>query len=374
MAGPSLPRLPGTGETASAEGWIRRFSRIYHADTRRPGRGGNADITADRHNPSSIGRIVAIPNTGDLMNKRLWAWCVLLIMGASWGLSFSLARIAAVDGVHPLSITFWEAAGAGIIVIALGALRGRFIVVSRELLLLYLAAGVLGMVLPCVIFFYAAAHVPAGVLSISLAITPVLTFIISASIGLESLVPTRILGVLMGTLSIVLLVVPQQSLPDPAQLPWLLFSLTAAVPYGALNVMMAKWKPLGVSPFGATAGMFLAASLIMIPVLYATDTFVAFDWPWADVEWALFGLGVINAIGYSLKFHLIDAAGPVFTSLTTNLVTLFGVFWGIVIFGEQHSSWVWLSLAAMMGALALVKPRARSGPTNTALPAASQAK
>lgn len=307
------------------------------------------------------------------MNKRLWAWLVLLIMGASWGLSFSLAKIAAVGGVHPLSITFWEAAGAGAIVVAIGATRRRFIRISRDLVLLYLAAGVLGMVLPCVIFFYAAAHVAAGVLSISLAFTPVLTFIISASIGLDTLAPTRLLGVALGTLSIVLLVVPQQSLPDPAQLPWLLFSLAAAVPYGALNVMMAKWKPLGVTPFSATAGMFLAASLIMVPVMHATDTFVAFTWPWGDVEWALFGLGVINAIGYSLKFHLIDAAGPVFTSMTTNLVTLFGVFWGIVIFGEQHSAWIWLSLAAMMAALALVRPRSKPNATGAMLPAPSPA-
>ena len=290
------------------------------------------------------------------MNQRLGAWCALLIMGAAWGLSFSLARIAAIGGVHPLSITFWEAAGAGIIVVAIGAARRRFIRLSRELVLLYLAAGVLGMVLPCAIFFYAAAHVPAGVLSIALAVTPVLTFVISAALGLDALVPGRILGIVLGTLSIVLLVVPQQSLPDPAQLPWLLFSLLAAVPYAALNVMMARWKPQGVTPFTATAGMFLAASLIMIPVFCASDTFVAFAWPWRDVEWALFGLGAINALAYSLKFHLIDAAGPVFTSLTTNLVTLFGVLWGIVIFGEQHSAWVWLSLAAITAALALVKP------------------
>ena len=43
--------------------------------------------------------------------------------------------------------------------------------------------------------------------------------------------------------------------------------------------------------------------------------------------------------------------------LRPDLVTLFGVLWGIVIFGEQHSAWVWLSLATMMAAVALVTPR-----------------
>jgi drug/metabolite transporter (DMT)-like permease len=57
---------------------------------------------------------------------------------------------------------------------------------------------------------------------------------------------------------------------------------------------------------------------------------------------------------------LVDRAGPVFTSFTANMVTLFGVFWGIVIFSEQNSIWVWLSFATIMVALAMVAPRGRA--------------
>ena len=296
------------------------------------------------------------------MASRLWAWGVLLTMGLAWGLSFSLAKIAATAGIHPLSITFWEAAGAGAILLVVSGARGRVIPISRELILLYLAAGLLGMVIPGTIFFYAAAHVPAGVLSISIAIIPVLTFATSAVLRLEPLVLVRIAGVILGVISIVLLVGPQQSLPDPAQLPWVLLSLIAAVCYAALNVMVAVWKPHRTTSFTATTGMFVAASLIMVPILYATGTFVPFAWPWRDAEWAMLGLGAINAVSYALFFYLIEIAGPVFSSQTANLVTLFGVLWGIVIFGEQHSAWVWLSLTAMMAALALVAPRERVAP------------
>jgi drug/metabolite transporter (DMT)-like permease len=74
----------------------------------------------------------------------------------------------------------------------------------------------------------------------------------------------------------------------------------------------------------------------------------------------MLGLGAINAVSYTLFFYLIETAGPVFSSQTANLVTLFGVLWGIIIFGEQHSAWVWLSLATMMAAVALVAPRQRA--------------
>lgn len=294
------------------------------------------------------------------MANRLWAWGVLLTMGLTWGLSFSLARIAAMAGVHPLSITFWEAAGAAGILLLVGLVRGRLVPISRELGLLYLASGLLGMVIPGAIFFYAAAHVPAGVLSISIAIIPILTFATSAVLRLETFVLVRIAGVVLGVLSIVLLVGPQQSLPDPDQLPWVLLSLLAAACYAALNVIVAVWKPKRTTSFTATTGMFVTASLIMVPVLYATGTFVPFGWPWRDAEWAMLGLGAINAISYTLFFYLIETAGPVFSSQTANLVTLFGVLWGIVIFGEQHSAWVWLSLATMTAAVALVVPRQRA--------------
>ena len=108
-----------------------------------------------------------------------------------------------------------------------------------------------------------------------------------------------------------------------------------------------------------TCGMFVAASLLMVPILYATDSFVPFGWPWGKLEWSLMGLGAVNALAFTLYFMLVDRAGPVFSSFTANMVTLFGVFWGIVIFSEQNSIWVWLSFATIMLALAMVAPRGR---------------
>jgi len=291
------------------------------------------------------------------MIVRLKAWSILIIMGMGWGLTFSLGRIAAVGGVHPLSITFWEAAIAAILLVAFSVAGRRRIPVSGELILLYIAAGLLGLVLPATIFYYAAAHAPAGVLSICVAILPILTFLAAALLGREAFILVRVAGIVLGTGAIILLVGPEQSLPDPAQVPWVLFCLLAPVCYAALNIMLDCWTPRGATPFTTTVGMFVASAVIMIPILYVTSTFVSFGWPWQAVEWSMFGLGFIAAVAFSMYFHLIETAGPVFTSQTANLVTLFGVIWGIVIFGEQNSIWVWLSLATMMVALSLVTPR-----------------
>jgi len=281
-------------------------------------------------------------------------------MGSTWGLSFSLARVAATGGAHPLGIAFWECSIAGLLLVCLIAGRRIPVRVSRRDIRLHLTTGLVGMVIPGAAFFYAAAHVPAGVLSITIGMVPIMTFVASAFIRLEKFEMRRVFGVVLGSVSVVLLVAPNGSLPDPAQWSWLLLGFAAAGCYSALSLVIVLLAPPKSNSLVLTCGMFIAATFLMIPVLYVTGSFAPFGWPWGAVEWSMLGLGIINAVAYALYFSLVDRAGPVFSSFTANLVTLFGVFWGIVIFAEENSVWVWLSFLTIMGALALVTPRGRA--------------
>lgn len=292
-----------------------------------------------------------------LARNRLWAWLILLIMGLAWGLSFSLAKIAATGGAHPLGISLWQCWTASILLIAVACGQRRPISLTPKLVGFYIVIACLGLVIPTALFYYAASRVPAGVLSISVAIVPILTFLGSAAYGLEKVALGRMIGVVLGTLAIVLLVAPTESLPDRSQLPWVLLAFISAVCYATLNMVLSLKTPPGINRFVVTCGMFVAASLIMVPVVFLSGSFVPFNWPWGPVEWAMIGLGIVSATAYTLYFHLIDHAGPVFTSQVANLVTLCGVLWGMIIFNEQHSAWIWLSLATMTAALTLVAPR-----------------
>ena len=48
--------------------------------------------------------------------------------------------------------------------------------------------------------------------------------------------------------------------------------------------------------------------------------------------------------------------GAVFASQCAYAVTISGVIWGIIVFSEQHSIWVWSSVVVMLFGLALVLP------------------
>jgi drug/metabolite transporter (DMT)-like permease len=66
---------------------------------------------------------------------------------------------------------------------------------------------------------------------------------------------------------------------------------------------------------------------------------------------------VINVIAYVLFLELIRLAGPLFAAQMGYVVTASGVVWGMVIFGEVHSPWIWAALAVLFTGIAVVHPR-----------------
>jgi len=284
------------------------------------------------------------------------------VAGVGWGFSFSLAKIAATGGAHPFGITFWQCTVGAVLMGAFTARQHSTIAIKRELIFLWVGCGLLGLVIPNIGFYYAASRVSAGVLAISVGVVPILTYAISAVAGLEKFIFVKVLGVAFGATSIVLLVAPEESLPDPSQTLWVLLTFGSAACYAAMNILVALRTPENAGALTVTSGMFVAAALMMLPLVLATNSFVPLGWPLIRAQWAALGLGVISATCYCMYMYLVSYAGPVFSSQTGNVVTLSGVIWGIVIFDDSHSFWIWISLASMMMGLMLVMPRERTQP------------
>ena len=65
---------------------------------------------------------------------------------------------------------------------------------------------------------------------------------------------------------------------------------------------------------------------------------------------------MINTTAYLMFLELVRLAGPVFAGQVGYVVTVAGVFWGIVILDENHSGWIWGAIAIMFVGLAFVSP------------------
>ena len=222
---------------------------------------------------------------------------------------------------------------------------------------LYIIVALLGTAIPSVCFYYAAAHVPAGVLAITVTLVPILTYGLALLMRSEIFSATRLTGIMLGTVSIFLLVAPKNSLPESASLIWVLLACFSSLCYAIENIYLAKRGTDDIGAIRLACGTCLFSAIILAPVGIATNNMFMLDVTNGLITTSIVTLAVINATAYSAFVACITIAGPLFASQVGYVVTLAGVFWGIAIFGETHSIWVWASLVTMLLGLMLVSPR-----------------
>jgi drug/metabolite transporter (DMT)-like permease len=284
-------------------------------------------------------------------------WAVLLFIGVIWGVTFSLAKLVTEAGAHPLGVSWWQAVIGGALACGYCIVRKRMPSFSARHIAFYIVCGILGTAVPGTMFFYAAPHIPAGVISITIATVPMLTFALAMPLGLEHFDAKRLIGIVLGIVSVLLIVGPETSLPDPGMTFWVLMCIIGSACYALENLWISVKRPKGSDAFTILAGMLLAAALMLLPVVVVVDAFVPLSSTPGIIEYGTLGMAVINTVSYGLFIFLVTTAGPVFASQTAYLVTLSGILWGIAIFSEQHSWWIWTALLVMLAGLALVRPR-----------------
>ena len=122
---------------------------------------------------------------GGRFNGKVWDFVVLMLLGVFWGLSFSLARMSTETGLHPLAINYWTCLISAVMLILYCLIGKQPLPLQKNFILLYVICGILGSVVPGTLYFYAASHVSAGVLSITIATVPLATFVGAAIFKIE---------------------------------------------------------------------------------------------------------------------------------------------------------------------------------------------
>ena len=292
--------------------------------------------------------------------KKALPWAFLLVMGTAWGLSFSLGKIAVENGAKPFGVAQFQAMFAGIVLLFISVIRKKSIQHMKDKLGFIFCVAMLGAAIPTVLFYCAAPHVPAGVLSITVALIPLMTYGFSIPLKLEKFSVVRVAGLIFGVIAIFLIALPENSLPDPAALPWILIACISALCYAVENIILGFKSALTIGPMRLAMGMNLMAAAALLPITILTDSFFSPSFPLQKFDYAVIGLGLITVVAYTMFVLSVALFGSVFSSQVGYVVTLTGVFWGMFIFGESPSLWIWLSLCAMIIGLVIVTPRKRA--------------
>ncbi len=288
--------------------------------------------------------------------SRIVHWFLLLLSGITFGSSFSLFKIASGSGQAPLGLAFWYSIlSASLILVPLLIGRNQHWLRGCVIVFCFLWS-LVSTTIPAVLLLHAARELPAGIVALSVALVPMVTFAGAILVKCDRASFRRCLGLAVGVIASLLVILPDTSLPDMEDAFWLLPLFGVVLCYAAEHLYYAIRIPENVPVAGLMFLMFSFSALVLLPVSLLTSTFFLPAWPPAVGEWALLGVASVTVLDYFLFAFLVARAGPVFTSQAAYVVTLAGIGWGMLLFGERHSWWIWVALALLLTGIALVQP------------------
>mgnify|MGYP003566346358 FL=1 len=293
------------------------------------------------------------------MSLNLGPMFALLIMGAGWGITSPLSKIAVSTGHQPLGLVFWQLVIGAVLLEAIVFVRGGRLALGRRQITLYLAIALLGTILPNTASYRAAAHLPAGVMSIVIAMVPMFAFPIALALGQDRFSIARVVGLGLGLGGVALLVGPEASLPDRAMVAFIPLALIAPFFYGLEGNFVGKFGTAGLDPIEVLFGASVFGAVLSLPLALGFGHWLNPLGGFGAPESALVLSSIVHALVYAGYVWLVGRAGAVFAAQVSYLVTIFGVGWAMLILDEAYSGYIWGALGLMLLGMFLVQPRDR---------------
>jgi drug/metabolite transporter (DMT)-like permease len=232
----------------------------------------------------------------------------LAAIGAAWGLTLPLIRIAVSTGHQPLGLILWQKLIMLAMLAALLAAMRKPLPRFRGNLGLFAVVAVFGAVLPGYFTFLTADDLPAGVRAIIVALVPMFVLPMALALGFERPDPRRAAGVLLGAGAVVLIVLPGAGVTAAIGLAPVLLALISPLSY-AVEANYLAWRGArGLHPFQVLFGASVVGIALTWPLAETTGQMVR-PVAWGAAEWAMLAAGAERARLFGLR--LADRAGRV---------------------------------------------------------------
>jgi len=250
----------------------------------------------------------------------------------------------------------------------LGAACGVRLSLGRRAITANLVIGGLGIGLPVGILVAAAEHLPASTLTLVLCLSPILTLALAAATGSERFERRVFLGMLLGTLGIVLIVWPDSGVIEEEGVGWFLLALLAPAMFAVTNNCAVWLRPPATPALAMASGTLIGGALVAALVALASgaDFWPAETGP-AQITPLLLSVA-INGVVFWLFFLLVAAIGAARFSLFNYLAVAAGIVWSMAVFGERPTPVFWIAAALMLIGMHLALRAGGSGKSGGANP------
>ena len=283
------------------------------------------------------------------------AW--LLLLGSVWGSTIVVTKHVVSTGYQPLGLIFWQLALGALLLSIISVFQKTQLPMTWAHIRFYTIVALVGTIVPNTFTYIAAAHLPAGLLAIGIATVPMFALIVALLIRSERFNRIRMLGILLGAVAIALILGPKADFSSQGVGLFMLLALIAPLFYGVEGHYLAHKTPTNIDALTTLRGASIIGLVICTPITLATGSWVDLSQTWTSVEWAILANSLLHVVAYTGYIGLVGRTGAVFASQVAYIVTLSGVFLGMIALGERHTPLIWLALSFMLIGLVLVQPK-----------------
>ena len=282
---------------------------------------------------------------------------MLAFFGALWGGTQPLTKIAVSGEYRAPGLIFWQLVIGAVFLGVVNRLRGNGLPFGRAQVIVFVFIALVGKIFPNLASFEAIRHLPSGLTSILLSLIPMLAFPIAILMRNEGFSWRRFSGLGFGLVGVMLIVLPEASLPDRAVLIFVPLAMVAPFFYALEGNAVARWGTAGMDPVQVLYGASIIGAVIALPLAVLTGEFIDPRGPWGAADAAVVASSIMHAVAYTGYVWMVGRAGPVFAVQVSYLVTGFGVIWAMIFLGESYSGWIWAAMGLMFAGMFLVQPR-----------------
>jgi drug/metabolite transporter (DMT)-like permease len=164
-----------------------------------------------------------------------------------------------------------------------------------------------------------------------------------------------VLGITVGSATMLAILIPGVVLPAPELLGWTLVAFAVPASYALYHNYVATAWPAGMDAWQAGTGEVIASIVIFLPLAAWHGDLSSLEDGWPAGHLAIVFMALSGVFEAYIYFEIVRRAGAVFVSQAGFVTVIAGLLWGMAIFGEEPSWWLWLSAGCLICTLYLTR-------------------
>ena len=289
----------------------------------------------------------------------------VVALGAVRGSVPAISKIVILGGIDPILYSASISLFGGLLLILVNFVLGWTTPVTKQVVWFSLIGGVVGITIPHIIFFNGIKSVDVGIASAMISGVPIIIYVLSLTFKQETFLIRRFMGVLFGLIGVVLIAsagITEEALIT-ASLVGIALILLSTFFYASNVVFISVYLPSNLSRMQAAAWMMIFGSLpIWLFILIGHDFSLIYRTTQNSAFTFLLLHGFVSGLAYYLSFYIISNYGPVIYSVAAYLMVAFGIFIGVIAFGEIYTYFDLVGVGLILfGLIAVTMKRNQTG-------------